>query len=367
MAQTKKKSSLIIDGVNNLKSKETKTDSFKVEESKLNEIKESYNTSIPSEFIEVKLLSNGRIKNIPKVLHFRDFSSSEALDVTVTSEKDKVKKLVKILSNMNYEKFDCSVLPEQDILIILIKIIGTFVTSNLEKSVYINLDLPNGTSDGCLDNEKNIDVVNVPFSEFDIQYLGTNDKDEIIEPQIKIPMTLTDSLTNTKYSFKLPSIEDIYIATDYVKDHFKNDLKKHASFMNSIEKIKNSNSGDIDEKLETFIVEHFEESEQYRELEENITKTTAQMIESLQLVAVDGKELTTSEEKWNAFESLPNSLFKKYSNIIDNYKFGVKPGVKVFIPTLGHKEIRTFRLEIDDLLVELNNPKESNRYNVDFE
>lgn len=365
MAQTKKKSSLIIDGVNDSQIKNEKQ--FTVKNEKVDEIKQSYNTSIPSEFIEVKLLSNGRIKNVPKILHFRDFSSSEALDVTITSEKDKVKKLVKVLSNMNYEKFDCSVLPEQDILIILIKIIGTFITSNLERKVYINLNLPDGIDKGCLNNEKNIDIVNVPFSQFDIQYLGTNDKDEIIEPQIKLPMTLTDSLTNTKYSFKIPSIEDLYIATDYVKDYYKEDLKKFTSYISSIEKIKSSNDEDKDSKLRDFIIEHFEESEKYRELEEKITKTTAQMVSSLQLVAINGEELKTLEEKWNAFDSLPNSLFKKYSNIVDKYKFGVKPEVKVFIPSLGHKEIRTFRLEIDDLLDELNNTKESDRYNVDFE
>lgn len=365
MAQTKKKSSLIIDGINNIKPKEEKE--FVIDESKVKEIKEKNDLSIPSEFIKVKLLSNGRIKGVPEVLHFRDFSSSEALDVTIASENNKIKKLIKVLSNMNYEKFDCSKLPEQDILMILIKIIGTFVTSNLERKVYIKLNLPSGTDKDCIDNEKNIDIVNVPFSQFDIQYLGTNDKDEIIEPQIKVPMSLTDCLTNTKYTFKIPSIEDIYIATDYVKDYYKEDLKKFTPFLSSIEEIKSSKSEDKDVKLKKFIIEHFEESEQYQELEEKITKTTAQMIQSLQLIAINDNELTTIKEKWDAFDSLPNGLFKKYSNIVDTYKFGVKPEVKVFIPSLGHKEIRTFRLEIVDLLDQLNNTKESDRYNVDFE
>lgn len=365
MSQTKKKSSLIIDGINDSQVKNE--NSFNVKNEKLDEIKQSYDTSIPSEFIEIKLLSNGRIKNVPKILHFRDFSSSEALDITVSSESNKIKKLVKILSDMNYEKFDCSILPEQDILMILIKIIGTFITSNLERKVYIDLNLPNGTSKGCLDNEKNIDIVNVPFSEFDIQYLGTNDKDEIIEPQIKLPMTLTDCLTNVKYSFKIPSVEDVYLATDYVKDYYKNDLKKFAPYISSIEKIKSSNDEDKDSKLRNFIIEHFEESEEYQELEEKITNTTARMVSSLQLISVNGEPLNTLEEKWNAFDLLPHSLFNTYTNIINQYKFGVKPEVKVFIPSLGHKEIRTFRLEIDDLLSELNNSKESDRYNVDFE
>ena len=98
---------------------------------------------------------------------------------------------------MNYEHFNCAVLPEQDILIIVMKIIGTFITSSLERKVYINLDLPDGTDKGCLDNERNIDIVDVPFSEFDIQYLGTDDNDNIIEPQIT-------QTTRTKYYPRSP-------------------------------------------------------------------------------------------------------------------------------------------------------------------
>ena len=65
------------------------------------EIKED----IPSNYIEINLVSNGRIKDTPTKLHFRCYSASDALDLNVDDD-EKTKAIVKVLTRLNYEHFD---------------------------------------------------------------------------------------------------------------------------------------------------------------------------------------------------------------------------------------------------------------------
>ena len=91
------------------------TDDGFIKEDIVKETEEELKEDIPSSFIEINLVSNGRIEGIPKKLHFRCYSASDAIDLNV-GDDDKVKAVSKVLTRLNYENFDVSKLPIQDVL-----------------------------------------------------------------------------------------------------------------------------------------------------------------------------------------------------------------------------------------------------------
>ena len=74
---------------------------------KAEEVEKELEKDIPSNYIEVKLISNGRIEGIPEVLHFRCYSASDALDLNVEDE-DKPIAAQKALLSMEAEVYICS-------------------------------------------------------------------------------------------------------------------------------------------------------------------------------------------------------------------------------------------------------------------
>ena len=84
-------------------------------EVKVENVKKEEN--IPSCYIEIKLPSCGRIEDYPKVLHFRDYTSSDVVDLNIKDDGD-IKTLSKVLSRMNYENYDVSNLTPEDLLYI---------------------------------------------------------------------------------------------------------------------------------------------------------------------------------------------------------------------------------------------------------
>ena len=87
----------------------------------LKETEKEIEEDIPSNYIEINLVSNGRIKGISNKLHFRCYSASDAIDLNV-DEENKTKAIAKVLTRLCYEKFDISLLPISDILFILYKL-----------------------------------------------------------------------------------------------------------------------------------------------------------------------------------------------------------------------------------------------------
>ena len=111
----------------------------------VNETEKELEEDIPSSFIEINLVSNGRIEGVPKKLHFRCYSASDAIDLNVADE-DKPKAISKVLTRLNYENFDISLLPIQDVLFILYRLHSAFISPKITKKVYI---------DDTIEDEKN--------------------------------------------------------------------------------------------------------------------------------------------------------------------------------------------------------------------
>lgn len=335
---------------------------FKVTPEEVNEVEKEIKTSnVPPEFIKIKLLSNGKIEGIPEILHFRDFTSKEALEITTASEDTKYETICNVLTKTCYEGFEIKKLTEQDIIMIMLTITANFISPAVDKYIYIDPNKEEGLNDSS-----NLELVKVSLKGIEAQYLGTDENDNVINEKFKVPFTLKDSITGKSYKFKLPCVNDVILATKYVKDFYIDRIKELSSFSVKLESIR-TNPKSTDEELAAFTQKNFDDAMKYKELQEDIVKTTATMIQSLQIVAIDDKTFNEPSEQWKAYEEVPDGLIKKYSEICDEYDFGIKPELKVYSPANKGPVVRPFRLEIDDFIDALNNREGSDRFDVAFE
>lgn len=336
---------------------------FEITQEMINqEAEENKEALVPSNFTPIKLLSNGRVKGVPTTLHFRCFTCSESLALSKKND-NKEKVIIKTLQDMCWEKdVDIGELPQQDISGIIMSLMGTYTTPNLEDYAVINPDLE---GDELMD-DSNWELVNIPFSSMDVRYLGTDDNDQEIEPAIKVPFTVSDGVN--KYKMKLPSLGDIINSREFVKTFFKKDIEKFAPFAAQLERLKANNKTDEDaEKMANYLGKHLKEVEEYRELQDAMVTLSAEVLLALQIVEFNGNPLNSATEQWDIYKDVPNGVITKYNEITKKYDFGIKPEVEVFMPSLNKKVVRPFRFDWAFLSDSLNKSGVSSSITVEFE
>ena len=196
------------------------TDDGFIKEDIVKETEEELKEDIPSSFIEINLVSNGRIEGIPKKLHFRCYSASDAIDLNVGDDY-KVKAISKVLTRLNYENFDVSQLPIQDVLYILYKLHNAFISPKITKKVYIDDTIEDEEK---LNADENLEEVDIPISSMTYAYLGKDYDDNELERKIKVPFTIKDNATNNKVQFRYTILKDMLrIDRFYLK--FRNFLR----------------------------------------------------------------------------------------------------------------------------------------------
>ena len=160
--------------------------------------------NIPIGFIPVKLSSKDKLG--PAVLHFRNYSMNELLEITTTKDENQLSALIyKALNSMCYEKYDCAKLHLENIKEIMLTLhLNFWSNSLLHKPYYIDLE-------GDLQDEKNIAYTDIELSKLNI--IDIND-------DFKNPFTIVDNVTGSKVKFILPTIEHVFIADKFMKEYF---------------------------------------------------------------------------------------------------------------------------------------------------
>ena len=303
---------------------------------------------IPSNYIEVNLLSNGRIKGIPTKLHFRDYSASDALDLNVNDE-DKVKAITKVLTRLNYEKFDISNLTLEDTLFILYKLHGTFISPKITKKVYIDDTIKDKQ---LLDAEENLEEVDIPINSIPYAYLGKDYDDNELPQKIKIPFTIKDKMTNESVSFKFTTLKDMVSAESYCRNYYKDKFIKYAPIRSELSKINKIYDEEKQDKvLDDYLTENEELANEYYDFMVEFAKMVAKIVQAETIVAYNGKEITSLDEQWNIYnEKLSYSIWEQYTKITNDYPFGFKEDIDVFLPSLKKKVHRRVGFQFDDFL-----------------
>lgn len=325
---------------------------------------EQEDKKVPSCYIEIKLPSNGRIENYPKVLHFRDYTSSDIVDLNIRDDGD-LKTLTKVLSRMNYEGYDVSNLVAEDLLYITYILHSTFVSNTIEKKEYIDDTLEDGTDEGQLDNKENIEIFEIPISSLKYTVLGYDENGNKIDVKFKSPFTITDTKTNDKIGVRLPTIKDVQIATEYVKNKYEDEFIKYDEVKTAMEKLHSKKNND--EEIEKYYRENKTKIEEYYSFYKEFLAVTAKITSALRIVSFNGKPIDNIEEKLRLYsENISIGVWSAYDNIIEKFRFGINSEQEVFSERLNKKITKTFQFQLDDFIPS-NDRKESDRFTMSFD
>lgn len=319
---------------------------------------------IPSNYIEINLVSNGRIEGIPSKLHFRCYSASDAIDLNVTDEQ-KVKSLVKVLSRLNYEGFDVGLLPVQDVLYILYKLHGAFISNTISKKVYIDDTIED---EELLNNDDNLEQVDIPITSIVYAYLGKNYDDENLPQNVKVPFTIRDKETNESATFRYSVLNDMIMAETYCKNYYKDEFIKYGDIRSALSKIHNiSNEEKMDKALDDFISANEERTSEYYKFMIEYSRMVAKIVQAESIVSYNGKVLETLDEKWDCYSNkMSVSLWESYVNVVKDFPFGIKDDIDVYLPSLKKKVHRRVGFQFNDFL-HIDRPKDSDRCVVEFD
>lgn len=335
-----------------------------IKEDLVEETEKELKEDIPSSFIEINLVSNGRIEGIPSKLHFRCYSASDALDLNVDDD-NKVKAITKVLTRLNYENFDVSQLPIQDVLFILYRLHGAFISKKITKKVYIDDTIED---EKLLNADENLEEVEIPITSMVYAYLGKDYDDNDLEGKIKVPFTIRDTATNDAVKFKFTVLKDMLRAETYCKNYFKDEFIKYADVRSALNKIHAIRDEEKQDKiLDDYLNENEDKVSEYYSFMIEYAKMVAKIIQAQTVVEYNGKELTSLDEQWDVYSNkVSYDVWEKYNSVVDKYPFGIKDDIDVYVPSLKKKVHRRVGFQFDDF-VHTDRHEESDRCTVEFD
>ena len=345
-----------------------KLDELKVDTKKVEKAVEEVDKDIPIGYIEIKLPSNGRIEGIPSSLHFRDYTGNDALDLNVLDENERVKTLVNVLKRMCYEQFDIGLLPVEDVLYILYVLQFTFISSSVEKYIYVDENLPEGEDEGQKDSDENLELVEIPFSALHVTFLGKDKDDKDLPEKVKFPLTLTDNTTNSKVRIKLPSLKDALVADKYCKEFYHDKTIEFNDIRRSLSQIEGIKKKSLrDEKMDEFTAKNEDRLNEYYSFLKEYALMVAKFMQSLQIVAFNGEVIEDAEKKWELYnKSISTNLWNYYNSIVEKFKFGLNEEVEVFSKKLKTKVSRRVSFQLFEF-ISFDRTKTDDRFSVSFD
>lgn len=334
-----------------------------IKEELVEETEKELKEDIPSNYIEINLVSNGKIEGIPSKLHFRCYSASDALDLNVDND-NKLKVITKVLTRLNYENFDIGELTIQDVLYILYKLHQNFISKKITKKVYIDDTIED---EKLLNADENLEEVDIPITSMIYAYLGKDYEDNNLG-NIKVPFTIRDNSTKEFVSFKFNVLKDMLRAETYCKNYFKDEFIKYADIRSTINKINSIRDEEKQDKLlDEYLTENEESVSEYYDFMIEYGKMVGKIIQAQTIVSYNGKKLESLEEKWDVYNNkLSYDVWEKYNDVVNKYPFGIKDDIDVYIPSLKKKVHRRVGFQFNDF-IQTDRHEDNNKCVVEFD
>lgn len=263
---------------------------------------------VPSGYYPIYLSTKGKL-DAPKLLHFRNFSLEEVIELsTITQDDEKIFSLIKCMNKMVFEDFDCAFLNEEELTEIMMNIHFMFNSTSVGPySYYVDEDIEDLDKKNHKDNKSKIS-----FTSKELNTISIMDK-------FKEPIKITHD--KKVFKFRLPRIKDTIYAYEYVLEKYK---KERETFMElELDLQHNSNKIHQDHR-------HIDEKElkAYNEYQKNRAKDFMMVIEASLVIGNSSKkfELVEAIEKLNNNE-IPLGFWLKYNKIVKDIKFGLDENV----------------------------------------
>ncbi len=292
------------------------------------EKKVEVSSKIPPNYIPITLKSNGKL-GYPKVLHFRNFSMDELIDIATSSKQKLLLTIIRCLNQMVYEGYDLSNLHEKDMEVIMLTLYVNFQSSYLMERPYL---IDENLKDPWVES-------NVLYTNIDLTKLELID----IPDTFRNPFTIENKL-GMKAEFSMPRVSNIIIAEEYVNKKYGTEERKFSKLQADIEK---------NEKIKEESKKVPIDAELYKEYGEFLTMKNREFLKILQaqmLVAYGSKKLETIEEKLNANRNVDVSMWREYNKYIRANNFGINTVVKFRSRELDEVIERRFLFQLLDFI-----------------
>jgi len=284
----------------------------------------SNKNQIPFGYLPVKLDSLGKL-SAPKILHFRNYSMEEVLELSAIKEENYIEALVKCLNNMIYEKdFDCADLHEKELEIVMMSIYNCFWSKQLQGHTYYlddtleDLELKN--------NEKNVGIAILNISDI---------KTSTIIKEFKEPIKI--EIDGKVVKFLLPRIKDIIIAKEFVNKKYFEIERELSDVKSAIEKKSSSVS--------------FENAQKFDKMQTNKSLDLLKVCQASIIYGIDNVIFNTLEEKIKVFPDISLNYWQEYQKVVDEkLNFGINPEVTFFSTELGKQITRRFSFQSMDFI-----------------
>lgn len=306
---------------------------------------------IPNDYIPIQLPSLGKL-SAPKILHFRDYTMNDALELNVLDEDDQLSAIITVLNNMCYEDFDCANLHVKEMMHILYTIHATFISNNMEKEYYIDENLPEGNEEGQLNHPSNIGVVTIKLNKLNTKTINEDFEGHIIEKKFKEPFTFTDTVKKIKMKFRLNRVGDLLIAKEYCDKKYEDDLIRFRPLKRNIYKLQEiKDVTKRNEELDNIISENEKEYEEYRKFLITYESDYVRVLQSLQIVGINDTIFETLEEKLQAYRNnISEILWKQYNKVQNTYDFGILENYTFFCEYNQKNITRRFLFQFLDFI-----------------
>lgn len=268
---------------------------------------------IPLGYAPVSLPSNGKL-GIPNVIHVRDFTAADILEMTSVPDTHRMQMILRVLQNgMIYEKIDTDELHEKDLEVILATVKSNWYDPFLRDVPFLK------NPEGDPDDPENIGYIDIAIRDIRVKTLP----DEFEEPIII-------SSNFGEVGFKLPRIS-YFTKAQKLAEQAEKKMFSRLGELNLKNKAKSN----------TMTPSELSELDS---LERETAKTTQKFYQALLLEVWNGTVLETTEEKLHALEHIGANVWIRFGSVVEKYcTFGFDPDVTFPNPE-NPEEIITRRL-----------------------
>jgi len=357
------KSSLVIEEENNKIDTTNKEESNNEKESITEKIKES----VPSNYMPIHLASEGLL-DAPKILHFRDYTLDDAMELNPIDDEEKLNAIVRTLNNMVWEDFDCNKLHMKELSQIIYTLHLNFINQKIEKEYYIDENLPEGNDEGQLDHESNIAIIEIPMEAIKVRNINKNSDGTKKQEKFREPFEVFDDVTHDKIGFRLTKVYDLIFAKEYCDNFFSEELKDYKPYkIKLLKETRNAKtSKEKEEIINRIIDEDYDSYLEYKKFNEKYNLLYGRITQASVIVSLNGVELKEIEEKINAYKDRVSlTMWPFYNQTVADYDFGIQENVTFFSEKLQKNITRRFLFQLDDFIPDTNKDY-SRRYHLQF-
>lgn len=288
---------------------------------------------VPKGYVPINLSSAGKL-SAPAKIHVRNYNGQDALDLAMATEDDMLETLIDVLVGMIHEDIQAEDLHEYDIEEIMLNVYFNFWSAALEYP-YVPLD---NEYDG-------IDAIRTERLKQDGEKLTialTSDyiKTKNLSKDFKEPIAIEED--DYEYEFILPRIGHTLLAKEMTEDHFAEEEDLYSEIQQKL--LRNENS-------DTILKVTAADRRKFTKYQSQRMKYFTSLVQCQLIKSANGIELTSVEDKRNAYLVAPLTIWEKLNRYIkENAKFGIEHEIKIKSPLTGKEVERRFQFRFMDFL-----------------